>query len=462
MAVSTDGYVPGFSWDVFISYAHLADQRGWVTRFAKELEGRLSSVLDRKARVWFDADWINGGAEIRERIEAGLRASAVLVPVISPAYVRSTFCSDDELGSFLPERRSRIVPISKLPLEEGTYSPLPKDMKCLRCFQETETGCDQFDAGDARFQQVVREASQTILQILRQMRKSRQRIYISQPAPSIDDALLNRRRTNLVDELHGQGYRVLPEQVITRFTTDDQIRSWQEQCDVVVLLLHDKPDGITHKQVGVARELGKPCIVAITDLDKVAPTIATGEPAVLLTSPRWREDIVELVKKKLLPRMETAAPAPGRRAVYLLCSPEDYDQSCELRKLILADLEDPTLQVLLPDFSLGHPFKFQRDHEEKLRNCEGVILYWGVAEKNWFDSQDQEVLPRAISWTRKRKYAAEAKYLSAPASEEKQHVQAKRGELVIRQFDRPDVGELRPFLTSIPVAARTLQAGGES
>ena len=43
-----------YKYDVFISYARLDNQTGWVDEFHEELGKLLSSVLGRPAKIWRD------------------------------------------------------------------------------------------------------------------------------------------------------------------------------------------------------------------------------------------------------------------------------------------------------------------------------------------------------------------------------------------------------------------------
>ena len=456
--MSLKGYVPGLEWDVFVSYAHVSDQPDrWVSRFRDELKKAVSTMLDHEARIWFDSGCLAGGDAIKDKIQSDLRKTAVMVPVLSPGYLRSEFCTIYELDWYFGQGTGQVVPVVKVPLEEGQVLPLQPDLKRIEFFQITDENYVEFDPDEEQFGQKLRDVAQAVVHKLRQMRKSRQRIYLSQPNLSTADALLKRVRGTLLDEFHGQGYRVLPDQIIFSSITDDQIRAWQERSDVVVLLRPADQDALTEQQAGIARELGKTTIVAVTDLD-VAGSPSSGEPAVLLTGQGWREEIIRRVLQKLRPQAEPASAPPGKRDLYLLCSPEDFDQSWELRNLIMRDTAyADQYRVLLPEFALRDPFKFQKDHDEKLKGSDGVLLYWGSAERSWFESQDDEVLPRAIGWLRKRNYAAEAKYISAPEAPDKLRVEAKRGEFVIRRFGPPQLDDLRPFLSALKVKANAAQ-----
>ena len=53
---SAKAYVPGFDYDIFISYAHVDDLKGWVHAFHQALEIKLAQRFGRVGRVqiWRD------------------------------------------------------------------------------------------------------------------------------------------------------------------------------------------------------------------------------------------------------------------------------------------------------------------------------------------------------------------------------------------------------------------------
>ena len=61
---------------VFISYSH--DDAEWVRRFAEALR-------QQNVNVWLDEWQVSGCEPLREAIEAGLRSSDAIVPVLSRA-----------------------------------------------------------------------------------------------------------------------------------------------------------------------------------------------------------------------------------------------------------------------------------------------------------------------------------------------------------------------------------------
>lgn len=94
-------YLPGFKHDVFISYAHVNDHRHWVERFHHELVNLLAQHLGRResVSVWIDEKKLTRNNVFENTIDNAWRDSAVLVSLLSPAYLESSYCLK-ELNGF--------------------------------------------------------------------------------------------------------------------------------------------------------------------------------------------------------------------------------------------------------------------------------------------------------------------------------------------------------------------------
>jgi hypothetical protein len=114
--------VPGFSDDVFVSYARVNDRdyESWVGYFVDDLEANLDSVLRRKSSIWQDRSEIRRGEAFSPLIERGSKGAAVFVALMSGSYLDRPWCRQ-EIDCFYETRsgadplwlnhRSRIVPI---------------------------------------------------------------------------------------------------------------------------------------------------------------------------------------------------------------------------------------------------------------------------------------------------------------------------------------------------------------
>jgi hypothetical protein len=103
-------YVPGYDFDFFISYASVdndpvpSSKLGWVDTLVGILTSGsgLAGKLGRREafNYWLDKQQLRGNHEADNHIPEQVRRSAVLVVVLSPGYLASTFCRL-ELDTFL-------------------------------------------------------------------------------------------------------------------------------------------------------------------------------------------------------------------------------------------------------------------------------------------------------------------------------------------------------------------------
>jgi len=123
------GLVSGYDNDVFISYGHIDNQPfgdpggGWVDIFHEHLQNFVNVHVGHRAKVWRDKR-LTGGEIFSDEIEQQLRSSAVLVSVISPAYMQSEWCNRElvgfakaaqDRGSLRVGNLQRVVKVLRLP-----------------------------------------------------------------------------------------------------------------------------------------------------------------------------------------------------------------------------------------------------------------------------------------------------------------------------------------------------------
>ena len=92
--------VPGFDFDIFVSYAHLNNQKlsdedqGWVSDFHKVVHARLWEELGKQPAIWRDERGLDGRMA-DPSIAKAIYQSAVLVVVMSQAYMSSPYCQSE-------------------------------------------------------------------------------------------------------------------------------------------------------------------------------------------------------------------------------------------------------------------------------------------------------------------------------------------------------------------------------
>lgn len=80
--------VPGFEYDVFISYRHNDNRSGWVTEFVTALQEELGATLKEPLSVYFDTNPHDGLLETHnvDKSLSGKLKCLILVPIISQTY----------------------------------------------------------------------------------------------------------------------------------------------------------------------------------------------------------------------------------------------------------------------------------------------------------------------------------------------------------------------------------------
>jgi len=119
------GYIPGFNYDIFISYSHIdnekiEDEKGWVEQFYNALRISLWQLIGtEEIKIWWDDKRLDGGVIFDDAIAGGIKKSAILLCLNSPSYLKSHYCKKEldlfyniaQYDSFglKVEDRSRIV-----------------------------------------------------------------------------------------------------------------------------------------------------------------------------------------------------------------------------------------------------------------------------------------------------------------------------------------------------------------
>lgn len=122
--------LPGYEYDIFISYRHNDNRSGWVTDFVSQLKEELAATIKEPVSVYYDSNPHDGLLELHhvdKSLEGKLRCF-IFIPIISHTYCDPksfawnneflTFCKlakNDSVGLHiqLPNRNvaSRILPI---------------------------------------------------------------------------------------------------------------------------------------------------------------------------------------------------------------------------------------------------------------------------------------------------------------------------------------------------------------
>ena len=231
------GLVTGYDNDVFISYGHIDNQPfgdpggGWVDIFHEHLQNFVNVHLGRRTKVWRDKR-LTGGEIFSDEIEQQLRSSAVLISVISPAYMQSEWCNRElvgftkaaqDRGSLRVGNLQRVVKALRLPVEPSVLPPLLDKVLGVQFYRDDPASERARDllldpAADARqvFRARVDDVAQYLSRLLGAM-ATRGAATAAPPAPAADTVFLawttgdlSEEREKLRRELEARNYRVVP------------------------------------------------------------------------------------------------------------------------------------------------------------------------------------------------------------------------------------------------------------
>ncbi|MEO5978888.1 MAG: tetratricopeptide repeat protein [Chryseolinea sp.] len=138
--------LPGYEYDIFISYRHNDNRSGWVTEFVKHLQEELAATIKEKVTLYFDSNPHDGLLEthiVDKSLEGKLKC-LVFIPILSQTYCdpqsfawQKEFCAFNRLANEGPIGRdiklrngnvaSRILIVKTHDLDEEDQSAFQKE-----------------------------------------------------------------------------------------------------------------------------------------------------------------------------------------------------------------------------------------------------------------------------------------------------------------------------------------------
>jgi len=462
--LTTMAYVPGFSNDVFISYSHLDDQsvdgRGWVSDFHRRLQIEVQEALGAPVQIWRDPRQ-GPATDFGRDLDRQLRGSAMLLAILSPGYLNSPWC-EWELEGFAGARRTgdlwvdtkcRAIKVLKRPLEADASGPrVLSETGFVECFEIDDASGRAYEmkGGSDLFDRRLTDLGLEISIVLRNMRKARSVFLGTASAPLVD------HRERVRQELEARNYRVLTPadgSVADPLTT---VRDAVNASSLSILFdgridraAEHPDDAAATAERTVAREEGARQLVVLR-----------GQPNE--ASPPWHEMAtidesagVELLfdppthtlYHTVLQMLGTPAEPGGRPQrlvrVYLICDRQDHPLLLSNRARMLRDhLLRLGFEVKVPLAEGEDAAEFSRDNRSKLRQCDGVLLYWGTARQSWFDQRLGELM-QARGWRRGREFVAVGAFVADPENVVKQNYETREVDELIKQFAAFDLADAR-------------------
>jgi len=457
-------YVPGSEVDVFISYSWADNRNGWVTCFEKALKDRLHELLGAEPKVWRDERELSGEHDFTEEIKLRLTHTAVLVLMVSNSYLASDFCRLERLhfsahvsGGLRIGTRLKIVKAIKLPADNNLHRSIVKDAFGFTFFKDQAIqGPVEYFPGDRDFALEIDRLAKGLSNLLRAMYNEKMPVYVAEPAPAEAVPAWKRLRA----ELESRGFRVLPT-----FRPDPD-------CDPEILLSAMKPavssvhllgaafSEFAALQLEFARQLETSTVVWLPP--EARPEARQGQfletlsgfrrLTVLRTEPYW--NLAKIVADQIRPEPPApAAPARGNARIYLICDRKNPADSEAASRLSAEIAQQEKMEVFLPDVDRDAAI-LDEQQQKRLADCDGVLLYWGHARKEWFYENYGDLVRAERRLRARSPFRSSAIVLDLPDDADKGQAP---GELVLRL--RPPVLEsIEPFLKPLRALGRA-QAG---
>jgi hypothetical protein len=352
-------YVPGYAADIFVSYSHSNDRDGWVTELKSKLASGLTDLSD-EVDVWFDADRLQTGDRFKQEIQDKLSNTRILVAVVSPAYLKSEFCMEEELAWFQDSFGREIIQYLKVPLEEDQTAPLP-DVHFLALH-----GADGSPFRGAALQEALNSEVSSIRRKLEAARKSCTHVYLA----GVKQELVRGRREELKKFLHQkERLAVLPSEVVTTRTQPNRILKMLGDSEMSIHF--EAPDDPLYLvQLQAAEAAGKRVL-------RVQPS----EPA---------GDIASKIRTELQSLRRD-------RQLYLIYDPSTDGE--HVRALTSYFNQASDCKVLEPQSGESY-------HKAKLDESDGILFFHRNAPLPWLDRHREALLqgaalrkqPRPEAW----------------------------------------------------------------
>ena len=234
-------YVPGFDYDIFLSYASGDNDRGVVEEFVATLEKHISDNLvncfspQEKVRIYFDRERLATQTAVNweENLKAAASSSAFLVPLLSPNYLSSKYCSR-ERGWFATQSHvANGCPFAVAGWLPIGQNPVPKEFEKAQRHPAGESWLALMP-GEGRMRS-AREFALKLRDALVEMRSSVNAVFLG---PAVGRGVETRSRMR--DELEKSGYRVAPEADYV-YGDAEEVRDYLKAA---LLAIHFPGDGL--------------------------------------------------------------------------------------------------------------------------------------------------------------------------------------------------------------------------
>jgi hypothetical protein len=500
-----------FETDVFLSYAHIDNKRpmsdedtsdGWVTDLHRALQNRLSQLLGQESHIWRDPK-LQGDEVFADALIERLRCAATLVSVLSPAYVNSEWC-EKELSEFCQcaESQGGLRIGDKLRLFKVIKTPVPLEQhpavlqavlgyEFFRKKPDTDK-VEEFDRIFGKHAEIdfwikLDDLAQDLSALLKRLgavpaatkapeTSAPGAVYLALTPPDLSE-----ERASIKRDLEQQGVTVLPGAPYAGDgpAFEAAIRRDLDRCRLSVHMIGrtygDVPRGATRSlfeiqnvlaveraaRAGFARLIWMPPHLVPDDprqqhvIEQLRLEPQMPQSTDLLETPL--EDLKTVITAWLTGRPQppaaaaaSAAPAPATAGgqdypqLYCVYDIKDVDAIAPWEKFLFNEFE-----VIRPVFT-GDGADIRNAHEDSLRNCDGVLIFYGSGSEFWLRQKLREV-QKSPGFGRTQPLPVVGVCLVPPDTPEKNRF-ATHDAIVVSQLSGFSPNLLQPFVARVKEA----------
>jgi hypothetical protein len=421
------GCVPGFEYDLFVSYAHIDDapdvgrELGWVATLKDNLKTRLDRRLGIRSNIWMDQRLV-AESQLSAPILEGLQRSAGLLVVLSRAYLNSPWCAR-ECGGFLDgllDRRKLRRPLFIVECDDLEHERLPEafdDLLRVRFWQRETEGAAPQRLGDplpsledrhywARLNDLAFKVAEGLTRM--QGAPADTAPAAAVPGSAGPAVFLAEVGDDLMDDyerlqrgLEQAGVAVLPERAYPRTDADSFAGAMADdlrRCQLFVQLLGEYPGRVRGWEVSlaalqhqVAQRAGVPLRrwrrFGLTEDDIRDPMHRQSVFAADVVS-EGLEDFAAGVLAALRPAAPVAPPpVAGELLVFV-----NHDRGDARVAAELCDFFDAQGLGFLRPEPQDSTEAMRADLEDNLRLCDGLVVVYGSTQPVWVRRQLKETL----------------------------------------------------------------------
>ncbi|MEM8565233.1 MAG: hypothetical protein AAGF85_02145 [Bacteroidota bacterium] len=404
-------------------------ERGWIEDFKKFLEGMLKQVLGETPNILLKSehDAVSG---------ANLNEVAVLVPVLSPAFMASGECLDT-LEEFLVSEKTaetRVFKVLKRPVSTPDQPTklrglIGYDLFSLNIETDEVQDYTNFFTSEAerdfwmRLVDLAYDINERLIEVKFTDKRGhqdgnigRKSIYLAETGHD-----LSIQRNIIKRELQRYGYKVLPDHTLPGEAPKllEYVEKAVEETSLSIHLIGssygDIPDGSDKSVVDIQNEIAAEKSSRIqnksefsrlvwisTDLDNASEKqhafieniqrdLSSSEAAEILQTPLEdfkniiREELIEVrLDKRLLHSKISDSDTP---LVYLLYDQVDQKEAGQVKK----SLEKGGLKVLIPSFE-GELLTLRQYHIENLRQLDAAVIIQKNVNDQWVNMKALDLL----------------------------------------------------------------------